>query len=75
MHKQQSNKEASKSDRVRMTVQLSAEAYQAISEIQRKYRVRTKRAKPTWQIIDAAVKAYAKQRGIKIHEQYGRGDH
>ena len=69
MPKQQSNREVSKPDRVRMTVQLSAEAYHAVAEMQRKYRVRTKRAKPTWQIIDAAVKAYAKQRGIKIRDQ------
>lgn len=50
---------------VRFTARLSLTAYDAIIELQRRYRKETGRAVPIWKILDAAVIAYAKRQGSK----------
>ncbi len=51
---------------VRLTVQLSLTAYDAVNQIQREHRVQQGKAIPKWRILDAAVKQYAKAKGIQI---------
>ena len=50
---------------LRLTTRLSLTAYNALTEIQRSHRLETGRAVPRWQIIDKAIKNYAKRKGIK----------
>ena len=68
MHDEQDNNNFSKSRRVALTARFSLQAYDAITEIQRLYRRRTGRHKCLWEVLDAAVIAYAKQQGIDIKE-------
>lgn len=56
------------SRRVRLTVQLTLSAYYAIGEIQRRHRIEKGRAIPIWKVIDTAVRAYAKEKGIQLRE-------
>jgi len=44
----------------KLTARLSLTAYDAIAEIQRRYRRKTGRALPLWKVLDAAIIAYAK---------------
>ena len=48
-----------KVERVKLTARVSVEAYDLISELQRKHRGETGRALPLWKIVDAAIRAYA----------------
>ncbi len=48
-----------KVERVRLTARVSLEAYDLISELQRKHRRATGRALPLWKVVDAAIRAYA----------------
>ena len=50
---------------VRLTVQLSLTAYDAVYQLQQKHRVQRGKAIPKWRILDAAVKQYAKAKGIQ----------
>ena len=52
--------------RVRLTVHLSLVACQAIREIQHQQRTEQGRAIPIWKVIDRAVRAYAREQGIKL---------
>jgi len=54
--------------RIALTARFSLNAYDAIIEIQRRYRRSTGRHKPLWKVLDAAIIAYAKQQGINIGE-------
>ncbi|MCI0558941.1 MAG: hypothetical protein MN733_10630 [Nitrososphaera sp.] len=54
--------------RVPLTARLSLAAYDAISELRRQHRRKTGRALPIWKVIDAAIKAYARERGVKVEE-------
>ena len=54
-----------KSVRVALTVRLSLQAYDAITELQRKYRKKTGKFLPIWKLLDSAIVAYARQKGIK----------
>lgn len=54
----------SKSNRVALTVRLSIQAYDAITELQRKYRKKTGKYLPLWKLLDSAIVAYARQKGI-----------
>ncbi len=68
MAKEQKNKPEPRLQRVALTARLSLAAYNAITEIQRQYRAQTGRALPIWKVIDAAIRAYAKQQGIEVGE-------
>jgi len=52
------------SNRVALTVRLSLQAYDAITELQRKYRKKTGKYIPLWKLLDSAIVAYARQKGI-----------
>ena len=54
--------------RIALTARLSLDAYDAITEIQRQHRRKTGRHRCLWEILDAAIIAYAKQKGIDIGE-------
>ena len=54
--------------RVRLTARVTLDAYDAITEIQRRYRRKTGRALRLWEVLDAAVIAYAKRQGIEVGE-------
>ena len=54
--------------RVRLTARVTLAAYDAITEIQRRHRRRTGRALRLWEVLDAAIVAYAKGRGIEVGE-------
>ena len=54
--------------RIALTARLSLNAYDALTEIQRRYRRRTGRYKCLWEVLDEAVIAHAKQQGIDIGE-------
>ncbi len=55
-------------ERIRFTARLSHPAYDALTEIQRHHRRKTGRALPLWRILDAALIAYAKRKGITVGE-------
>ena len=54
--------------RVKLTARVTLDAYDAITEIQRRHRRKTGRALRLWEVLDAAIVAYAKRRGIKAGE-------
>ena len=54
--------------RVRMTARVTLAAYDAITEIQRRHRRKTGRALRLWEVLDAAILAYAKREGIRVGE-------
>ena len=54
--------------RVKLTARVTLDAYDAITEIQRRYRRKTGRALRLWEVLDAAITAYAKRQGIKVGE-------
>ena len=54
--------------RVRLTAQVTLAAYDAISEIQRRHRHKTGKALRLWEILDAAIRTYAKKQGIAVGE-------
>ena len=53
------------SNRVALTVRLSLQAYDVITELQRKYRKKTGKYLPLWKLLDSAIVAYARQKGLK----------
>jgi hypothetical protein len=57
-----------RAQRVRLTAQVTLAAYDAISEIQRRHRHKTGKALRLWEILDAAIRTYAKKQGIAIGE-------
>ena len=61
-------KPETKVPRVKLTARVTLDAYDAITEIQRRYRRRTGRALRLWEVLDAAIVAYAKRQGIKVGE-------
>ena len=64
----QKKKPESRLQRVALTARLSLSAYDAITEVQRQHRLKTGRALPIWQVIDTAIKSYAKEKGIQLRE-------
>jgi len=54
--------------RVKLTARVTLDAYDAIIELQRRHRRRTGRALRLWEVLDAAIVAYAKRHGIEIGE-------
>ena len=54
--------------RIKLTARLSLTSYDAIAEIQRRYRRKTGRALPLWKVLDAAIIAYAKKLGSRVGE-------
>ena len=58
----------SRAQRVRLTAQVTLAAYDAISEIQRRHRHKTGKALRLWEILDAAIRTYAKKHGIAVGE-------
>ena len=54
--------------RIRLTVQLTLTAYDAIREIQLQHRREKGRAIPIWRVVDKAVRAYARRQGIEVEE-------
>ena len=52
--------------RIKLTARLTLTAYDAIAEIQRRYRRKTGRALPLWKVLDAAIIAYAKKQGVRV---------
>ena len=61
-------KKAPKVSRVRLTARITVTAYDAIAELQRRYRRRTGKALRLWQVLDRAVIDYAKRQGIEVGE-------
>jgi len=59
------NEPKTKIERIKITVRITLNAYDAITELQRKYRGQTGRALPLWKIVDRAVKIYAGKQGIE----------
>ena len=57
-----------KMPRVRLTARVTLDAYDAITEIQRRHRRKTARALRLWEVVDAAIIAYAKRQGIRVGE-------
>ncbi len=55
----------SEPQRIKFTARLSLSAYDAIAEIQRRYRAKTGRALPLWKVLDTAIIAYAREQGIE----------
>ena len=55
-------------NRIALTARLSLNAYDAITEIQRRYRRKSGRHLPLWKVLDAAIIAYAKRQGVIIEE-------
>jgi hypothetical protein len=51
-----------------LTAQVTLVAYDAISEIQRRHRHKTGKALRLWEILDAAIRTYAKKQGIAVGE-------
>ena len=58
----------SRAQRVRLTAQVTLAAYDAISEIQRRHRHKTGKALRLWEVLDAAIRTYAKKQGIAVGE-------
>ena len=65
---QQQKKFETKMRRIRLTVRITLAAYDAITEIQRRYRRETGRALRLCEILSASIIAYAKEQGIKVGE-------
>ena len=59
------NQRERESRRIRLTAKLSTEAYNAVSELQRRHRARTGRVLPAWKVLDTAIKIYARKEGIQ----------
>ena len=57
-----------KLQRIALTARLSLNAYDAITEIQRQYRRKSGRHKCLWEILDAAIIAYAKEQGMEFEK-------
>ena len=57
-----------KLQRIALTARLSLDAYDAITEIQRHHRRTTGRHKCLWEVLDAAIIAYAKGQGIEFEK-------
>ena len=66
--KQQQKRPETKVERVKLTARVTLDAYDAIIEIQRRHRRQTGRALRLWEILDAAIIAYAKSRGVEVGE-------
>ena len=66
--KQHQNKRKTRVPAVRLTARVTLVAYDSIAELQRRYRRRTGRALRLWEILDAAIIAYAKEQGIEVGE-------
>ena len=66
--KRQQKKPETEVRRVRLTARVTLDAYDAITEIQRRYRRKTGRALRLWEVLDAAIVAYAKRQGIEVGE-------
>ena len=64
----QQNRPETQEVRVKLTARVTLAAYDAITELQRRYRRETGRALRLWEIVDAAILAYAKEQGIRIRE-------
>ena len=54
--------------RIRLTAQLTLIAYDALTEIQRRHRIKYGKALPIWKVLDVAIRAYAKRQGIQSGE-------
>jgi len=61
MFKKNKNRADQEPQRIRMTVHLSLSAYDVLTELQRQHRLKTGKALPIRQIIDAAIINYAKR--------------
>ena len=55
---------AAQASRVRITARISAQAHDAIIELQRRHRRKTGKALRLWEILDTAVLDYAKEKGL-----------
>lgn len=49
-----------KQGRVKLTAQVTLEAYELVAEMQRRHRAETGRALPLWKVIDEAIRSYAR---------------
>lgn len=67
-NKNQQQESSGRVERVKLTARVTLEAYNAIIEMQRRHRARTGKALRIWEIIDAAIIAYAKEQGITAGE-------
>jgi len=68
MSDKRAENQQTKLQRIALTARLSLNSYDAITEIQQQYRRRTGRHKCLWEILDAAIIAYAKGQGIEFEK-------
>ena len=54
--------------RIRLTAHLTLIVYDALTEIQRRHRIKYGRALPIWKVLDVAIRAYAEGQGIQAGE-------
>ncbi|MGB6681367.1 MAG: hypothetical protein WBF08_08625 [Candidatus Bathyarchaeia archaeon] len=54
--------------RIKLTVLITLDGYGAIREIQQQYLRRTGKRQQLWKIVDAAIRTYAREQGIKVGE-------
>ena len=64
----QSENQKTNQQRIALTARLSLDAYDSITEIQRRYRRKTGRHKCLWEVLDAAIITYAKEQGIDLEK-------
>jgi hypothetical protein len=60
LHDEQNTNNHRKYRRVALTARLSFQAYDAITELQHQHRISTGRYLPLWNLLDAAIVAYAR---------------
>ena len=64
--REKSLKNETSGGRIKLTARVTLAAYDTIKQVQRLHRRRTGGFIPLWKVVDAAVRAYAKQKEIKI---------
>ena len=68
MLKEQQRMSQTDPQRIRLTAHLTLIAYDALTEIQRRHRIKYGRALPIWKVLDIAIRAYAEGQGIQAAE-------
>ena len=68
MLKEQQGMSQTDPQRIRLTAHLTLIAYDALTEIQRRHRIKYGKALPIWKVLDVAIRAYAEGQGIQVGE-------
>jgi hypothetical protein len=64
----QQKKPKTEGQRVKLTARITLAAYDAITEVQRRHRRKTGKALRLWEVLNAAIIAYANKQGIRVRE-------